>query len=419
MASSAVRIPAAGLLLAVAAMGLAGCDKSAPAVGPSAAPEVAVTVAKAVVREVTDYFEFPGQTEAVGEVEVRAQVTGYIVKIPFRDGQEVKAGDLLFEIDPEPYQAALDKAKGDLERLCAMLAKAQKDVDRSERLRPTGAISEEEHEQHLADLDVHKASIRSAQAAVRDAELKLKFTRVVSPIDGQVGRRRVTEGNLVQAGSNNSTVLTTVVTTDPVYVCFHVEEPVLLKFRNLDWRLGENGRPKQLSDLNIPVEIGLPNEEGFPHRGVIDFLDNKVDRGTGTICVRGVFDNAKRYLTPGLFVRVRVPFGKPHQALLVSQRAIGSDQRQKYLLTVGQDNKVQRRNVKLGALQKIEALQDEMRVIESGIEPGDLVVVKGLQRVRPGILVQPHFEKEESIATGAANPGAAVATAHPAKPPEK
>jgi RND family efflux transporter MFP subunit len=389
-------------------------------VDPPAAPEVTVTVAKPEVREVTDYFEFPGQTEAVGEVEVRAQVTGYIVKIPFRDGQEVtKDKDLLFEIDPEPYQAALDKAKGDLERMCALLIKAQKDVDRSAKLRPSGAISQEEHEQHLADLDVHKASIHSAEAAVRDAELKLKYTRVVSPIDGQVSRRRVTEGNLVQSGSNNSTVLTTVVTMDPMYVCFHVEEPVLLKFRNLDWRLGENGRPKHLSELKIPVEIGLPNEEGFPHRGVIDFLDNKVDRSTGTICVRGVFDNAKRYLTPGLFVRVRVPFGKPHKALLVSERAIVSEQRQKYLWTVGQDNKVQRRDVKLGAIQKLATIQNEMRVIESGIEAGDLVVVKGIQRVRPGTPVQPHFEKEVTTATGEATPGAAVATAGPPKPPEK
>jgi RND family efflux transporter MFP subunit len=415
VASAVSRIPSAGLLLTIVAMGLAGCNRSAPAVDPPATPEVTVTVAKPVVREVTDYFEFPGQTEAVGEVEVRAQVTGYIVKIPFRDGQEVKAGDLLFEIDPEPYQAALDKAKGDLERLCALLAKAQKDVDRSERLRPTGAISEEEHEQHLADLDVHKASIRSAQAAVRDAELKLRFTRVVSPIDGQVSKRRVTEGNLVQTGSNNSTVLTTVVTMDPMYVCFHVEEPALLKFRNLDWRLGENGRPKQLSDLKIPVEIGLANEEGFPHRGVIDFLDNKVDCCTGTICVRGVFQNAKRFLTAGMFVRVRVPFGKPHQALLVSQRAIGSDQRQKYLLTVSKDNVVRRREVKLGSLQ------DGMRVIESGIEPEDLVVIAGLQRARPGMTVKPHFSEHAGTPTvaGPEKHDTAVATAGPPKPPEK
>lgn len=354
-------------------------------------------MAKPVVREVTDYYEFPGQSEAVGEVEVRARVTGYIVKINFQDGHEVKKGDVLFEIDPRPYQAALDKAKGDLDRLHALLAKAELDLARADRLRPSGAISLDEYEQHVSVLKVHKASVQSAEAAVRDAQLNLEFTRVVSPIDGQVSRRRVTEGNLVQSGTAQSTVLTTVVTTDPIYVSFNIEEPVLLKFRNLDWRLGQDGRPRQLKGLKVPVQIGLPNEEGFPHQGVLDFLDNKVDRSTGTICVRGVFDNSKRYLTPGFFVRVRVPFGKPHSALLVSEKAIASDQRQKYLLTVNQDNVVERREVKLGPLHQ------GMRVIESGIGAEDLVVVNGLLRARPGKPVSPHFS---DVQAAPALPGA-------------
>jgi membrane fusion protein, multidrug efflux system len=383
-------------------MVLSGCEKDATAVVPPAPPDV--TVAKPLVREVTDYFEFPGQTEAVGEVDIRARVSGYIVKINFQDGQEVKKGDLLFEIDPRPSQAALDKAKGDLERLHALSSKAEKDLQRSDRLRPTGAVSQEEHEDRAAQLKVHKASILTAEAAVREAELNLGFTRVVSPIDGQASRRKITEGNLVQAGSSDSTLLTTVVTIDPVYVCFNIDEPALLKFRNLDWRLGEGGRPRQLKGLKVPVEIGLPNEEGFPHRGVIDFLDNKVDRGTGTICVRGVFGNANRYLTPGLFVRVRVPFGKPHPALLVSEKAIASDQRQKYLLTVTKDNVVQRREIKLGSLQK------GMRVIETGIGAEDLVVVSGLQRARPGKPVSPHFPQDAAAPSTAQKPGTTVAT---------
>ena len=350
-------------------VGLAGCEKAAPAVNPTAPPEV--TVARPLAREVTDYFEFPGQTEAVGEVEVRARVTGYLVKINFQDGQEVKKGDLLFEIDPRPYQALLDKAKGDLERLHALLDKAEIDLARSERLRPSGAVSQDQYEQHVSLLKVHKASIQSAEAALRDAQLNMEFTRVVSPIDGQVSRRNVTEGNLVQSGGGESTVLTTVVTIDPVYVSFNIDEPAFLKYKSRDWRLGQDGRPSYVKELKIPVEIGLPDEEGFPHRGVLDFLDNAVDRSTGSIRARGVFDNAKRYLTPGLFVRVRVPFGKPHPALLVSDRAVASDQRQKYLLTVGKDNVVQRREVKLGSLH------GGMRVIESGIESGDLVVVSG------------------------------------------
>lgn len=388
----------AGLLAAVV-WAAAGCEHDEPAVGLPAEPEVSVTVAKPVVREVADYFEFPGQTEAVSSVEVRAQVTGYLVRIPFRDGQEVKAGDLLFEIDPEPYQAALDKAKAELDRMRALLAKAQKDVERSEQLLPTGAISAEEYEQHLADLDVYKASIRSAQAAVRDAELKLKFTRVLSPIDGRVSRRRVTEGNLVQGGSGNSPVLTTVVSTHPIYVCFHIEEPVLLKFTQLDWRLGKEGRPRQLSELAIPVEIGLANEKGFSHRGILDFLDNQVDRNTGTICARGVFDNTGRDLTPGLFVRVRVPFGKPRKALLLPDRAIASDQRQKYVLTVGEDNVVSRRDVKVGSLH------DGLRVVESGIGAEDRIVINGLQRARPGIAVTPRVVELTASLAAAADPG--------------
>jgi len=386
-------------------VGLAGCEKAAPAVNPTAPPEV--TVARPLAREVTDYFEFPGQTEAVGEVEVRARVTGYLVKINFQDGQEVKKGDLLFEIDPRPYQALLDKAKGDLERLHALLDKAEIDLARSERLRPSGAVSQDQYEQHVSLLKVHKASIQSAEAALRDAQLNMEFTRVVSPIDGQVSRRNVTEGNLVQSGGGESTVLTTVVTIDPVYVSFNIDEPAFLKYKSRDWRLGQDGRPSYVKELKIPVEIGLPDEEGFPHRGVLDFLDNAVDRSTGSIRARGVFDNAKRYLTPGLFVRVRVPFGKPHPALLVSDRAVASDQRQKYLLTVGKDNVVQRREVKLGSLH------GGMRVIESGIESGDLVVVSGLQRARPGKPVTPHFAQDAAAPTAAARPGATIAAQTP------
>lgn len=391
---SSARAAAAAAALIAVACSLPGCSKSA-ASDPKKTPPPVVTVAVPVVQEVTDYFEFPGETAAVGEVEVRARVTGYIVKVNFEDGQKVKKGDLLFEIDPRPYQAALDRAKGELARLQATLAKAQADLARSERLRPSGAVSQDEYEQHVAQVAISKASIQSAEAAIREAELNLEFTKIVSPIDGRASRRLVTEGNLVQTGSNNATVLTTVVTTNPVYVYFHIEEPVLLKYVGKDW--GADGRPvlHRIKELKVPVEIGLDNEEGFPHAGVLDFLDNKVDRGTGTIQARGVFDNPAEHLTPGLYVRVRVPFGKPHQALLVSERAIGTDLQQKFLFTVNEKNEVEHRDVEIGALR------GGLRVIESGIGPGDRVIVKGLQRARPGAVVAPQ-NGEQAVASSRA-----------------
>jgi RND family efflux transporter MFP subunit len=355
-----------------------------------------VTVAKPVADQVTDYFEFPGCTEAVSEVEIRSRVTGYITKVDFEDGQEVKACQELFEIDPRPYQAALDRARGDLTRLEAAQEKAEADLSRSGRLRPSGAVSEDEYEQHVAKLKEAKADIESAKAAVTQAALDLEFTKILSPIDGRVSKARIREGNLVQSGGNNSAVLTTVVTTDPIYVSFNVDELALLRYQDLARQAGQDLRPSRLKDLKLPVEIGLANETGFPHSGVIDFTDNKIDRTTGTLRVRGVFENSGEYLTPGLFVRVRVPFGTPHQALMVSERAIGRDQRQKFLLVVNKDNVVEYRQVTVGPLR------NGLRVVESGITADDRIVVKGLQRARPGTTVRPHTEEAGVVAAAPA-----------------
>lgn len=375
---------------------LAGCAKKV-AEPPKQRP-AEVTISKPISREVTDYFEFPGQTEAVGEVDVRARVTGYLMKVNFVDGQNVKKGDLLYEIDPRPYQAVLDRAKAELTRLLALLDKAEADLARSESLRPSGAVSQDEYEQHVANLAVQKASIESAEAAIRDAELNLEFTKITSPIDGRVSRTRITEGNLVQSGSGDDTVLTTVVTTDPIYVYFNIDERVVLQYQELATKSGKELHSSVLKDLRFPVEIGLANETGFPHTGVLDFADNKIDRNTGTLRVRGVFKNVDEYLTPGLFVRVRTPFGEPHQALLIDERAIGTDQRQKYLLTVGKENVVEYRPVKVGRLL------DGLRVIESGIDADDLVVVNGLQRARPGSTVEAKEAKPAgSVAAAGSN----------------
>ncbi len=356
------------------------------------APPPEVVVAKPVTREITDYFEFPGQTAAVGEVEVRARVTGYLVKVNFEDGQNVKKGDLLYVIDPRPYQAALDRARGELARLYALLDKAKADVARSERLRPSGAISQDEYEQHKATMKVYEASIQTAKAAVRNAELNLGFTRITSPIDGRVSRTRITEGNLVQPGTDDAAVLTMVVTRNPIYVYFDVDEEALLKYQDLALKEGKDLHPKRLKDLKIPVQIGLANEKGFPHAGIIDFADNMLNRATGTLRVRGVFANDKEYLTPGLFVRVRIPFGDPHRCLLVPEDAISRDQRERFLLTVNKKNEVEYHKIKAGSLH------EGMTVITSGIGPDDWVIVKGLQRARPGMTVTPRRLDEKKVA---------------------
>jgi RND family efflux transporter MFP subunit len=267
-------------------------------------------------------------------------------------------------------------------------------VDRSEGLLPSGAVSRDQYEEHVADLAIAKASIASAEAAVRNAELNLEFTKVVSPIDGRVSRRRITEGNLVQPGTGESMILTTVVTTEPLYVYFHIEEPVLLKYLASHWQAEGKSLLSRIKELDVPVEIGLDTEEGFPHVGRLDFVDNRVEHGTGTIQARGVFEKPDPSLTPGLFVRVRVPFGAPHPALLVPDRAIGTDMTRKFVLVVNAKNTVERRFVAAGKLH------DGLRAIASGIGPEDRIIVDGLQRAREGAKVQP-TESEPADSGGA------------------
>jgi RND family efflux transporter MFP subunit len=381
------RLPAWSIAFLFGGM-LAGCKKHEP---PPPPPPPEVTVSKPEAREVTDYFEFPGYSAAVGEVEIRAQVTGYLDQVNFIDGQYVKQGELLYEIDPRPYQTVLDSAQANLARMTALAAQAKADLSRSEKLRPSGAISIEEYDQRVANYAVQKASIQSAEAAVRKAELDLGFTKIASPIDGRVSRTRITKGNLVQSGMTGTgatAVLTTVVTINPIYVYFNVDEHALLQYQDLALKEGKQLHPDHLKDMNFPVEIGLLNEEGYPHRGIIDFADNQIDRNTGTLRVRGVFQNTNEFLTPGLYVRVRIPFGEPHRALLIDDRAIGTDQRLKYLLTAVQDPKTKSYAVKK-CLVKVGRFLDGMRVIESGLKPDDLVVVNGLQRAREGAAVRP------------------------------
>lgn len=369
-------------VLSVVAMAVAGCETKPPPLAELPPPEV--TVCKPIDQNVIDYFPvFSGRTEAKEDVDVRAQVSGYIVKINFVDGQEVKNGTLLVEIDPRPYQAALDKAKADVARAEAMLIKAKADLARSTRLLPTKAISQEDYDQQVAQKDMAAAQVQAAQAAQRDAQLNLDFTNITAPIDGRISRIKITVGNLVQAAQGGSSILTTIVSTDPMYVYFDIDERTMLLSQQMAREEGESPRADHIKNRKIPVEINLANEEDFPHQGILDFAENKVDSSTGTIRVRAVFDNSTRYLTPGLFVRVRVPSSDPHQALLVAESALGADRDKKFLLVADKDNVAQYHQVRLGSAQ------GDLRVIEAGIKPDDWIIVNGIQRVRPGMKVTP------------------------------
>jgi membrane fusion protein, multidrug efflux system len=368
--------------LLVSAGGLIGCTRG-PA-KPVAPEPVTIPVSLPVEREVTDYVEFTGRTNAVQSVDVRPRVTGYLVKIPFKEGADVKAGDLLFEIDPRPYQAQLDQATGlvNLYQAQLKLAKINYARDRAINVRAAGSVSQQQLDQDLATEEEANARVKSYENNRETYQLNLDYTQVKSPIDGHVSRYYLTVGNLV---NQDQTVLTTVVSQDPMHAYFDMDEPTLLKVR----RAVNDGRIKRLQPGEVaPVLMGLQGEEGFPHEGTINFVDNQVDPTTGSILVRGVFPNPKpetgvRLLSPGMFVRIRLPIGSPRKALLVIDRALGSDQGLKYVDVVDEKGEVQYRRVTTGLLQ-----EDGLRVISSGLKPGELVVVGGLQQVRPKMKVQ-------------------------------
>jgi multidrug efflux system membrane fusion protein len=369
-------------LAALSAVGVVGCGKGEDAAAtPSELP--VVPVSQPVQREVTDYVDFTGRTDAVNSVGVRARVTGYVVTSPFREGAEVKKDDLLFEIDPRPYQAQLDQAQAQVALNEASLKLAQVTYDRARSLVTTGAVTQQEVDQDKAAVDEAKARINASQAAVKVNKLNLEFCRVTSPIDGMVSRYYQTEGNLV---NQDQTLLTTVVSLDPIYAYFDMDEPTLQRI-NKAINEGKIQLPEKGSQ--VPILLGLQVETGYPHTGTFNFLNNVVNPATGSIAVRGRFDNPKpphgtRLLRPGMFVRIRLPIGTPHSARLVVDRALGSDQGLKFVYVLDKDNKVQYRRVTTGPLQA-----DGLRVIEDGLQPDDWVVVGNLQQVRPRMEVKP------------------------------
>jgi multidrug efflux system membrane fusion protein len=348
--------------------------------GPVAPPEPpAVPVSRPVEQEVTDYVDFTGRTDAIQALDVRARVTGYLVEMPFKEGSEVKKDDLLFRIDPRPYQAQLDQATRQVDLYQARLDLARTTHTRFSALykQTPGAVSKQELDQYKAQVVEAQAQLKAYQSSLKVYQLNLDFTKVTSPIDGRVSRYYLTLGNLV---NQDQTLLTTVVSQNPMYVYFDTDEPTLLRVR----RAVSEGRIKPAEDGKNPVLLGLQDEEGFPHQGTIDFVNNQVNPTTGSITVRGIFPNPKLLLSPGMFVRVRLPIGPKHPALLVIDRAIGSDQGLKYVYVVDKENKVQYRRIKTGPLQ-----DNGLRVITEGLKSTDRIVVGGLQQVRPRMEVRP------------------------------
>jgi len=364
------------LMTPLAAMILASCARNEAAEVPAAPPPV--QAAKVVSKSVTEFDEFTGRFEAVERVEVRPRVSGYITSARFQQGHEVKKGDILYVIDARPYQATLKQHQAELARARTQLVLAKSESDRAEKLLAKHAISQEEFDARTSGNEQAAASLQAAEAAVESAALDLSFTEVRAPISGLVGRAEITAGNLVAAGQ---TLLTTVVSADPIYVSFDGDEQVYLKYVDMALR-GERGSSR---DTQNPVWVGVANEQGHPHEGVMVFLDNELDPATGTIHARGLFKNPDHRFTPGMFARVKLIGSGQYDALLINDSAIGTDQSVKFVLRVGADNKIEYTPVKLGPLI------DGLRVVREGLKVNDVIVVKGLQQVRPGMPVTPQL----------------------------
>src|SRR5438128_1835357 len=326
-------------------LSLTGCVRP-PSEAPVAAP-IPVTVSYPVERDVTEYADFTARTAAVDSVEVRAHVWGYLHKVNFKEGALVKKGDVLFELDPRPYEAMLNQAKAKVAQDEAQLKYDEAEYQRNLKLAGTGAVSRSDLDKTAAARGVDLANIAADKAVVASRQLDLDYTKVTAPVSGRVSRYVVTVGNLIQSGDQGGgTVLTTIVSVDPMYAYFDVDEHTVLRVRQLI----REGKAKSARDVELPVGLGLANEDGYPHRGAINFVDNQVNPKTGTLRVRGVFPNKDEALAPGYFARVRVPIGFPHQALLVSDRALDTDQGQKIVYVVNEKNQVVSRPVQLAAL---------------------------------------------------------------------
>jgi len=388
--TSSHRLAAAFVVLAPV---LAACGQSQP---PAAPPPPAVTVAKPVERGVTDQDEYVGRFVAVDSVEVRARVSGYLDAIHFRDGQMVKQGDLLFTIDKRPFQNTVDQARGTLAQAKANLAFTETDLERAKQLVRDHTITEQGFDQRTQAFRNAQASVAANEAAVRQAELDLEFTELRAPVAGRIGDRRVSPGNLVTGGTGgNTTLLATIVSIDPVRFEFTMDEASYLRYE----RFSHSGKEVTGRDGGVLVDLKLLDEKGYDHRGYMDFIDNVIDKSSGTIRGRAVFSNPGGVLIPGMFGRIRVPGSPAYQALLVPDVAIGTEQVRKFVLAVDANNTAVQKYVTLGPL-----VDDNLRVIKDGISAGDRIVVNGLMRARPGQKVTPQEQGAGPAGPQAKNP---------------
>jgi len=380
---NALRFPLVALVMIVAA----GCGKAPEATQAAAAAAAApaVSVAQVIKHQVTEWDELTGRLEAPESVEIRPRVSGFIDRVSFEEGALVKKGDLLFQIDPRPFQAQVKRLEAELQQARATQKRTASEAQRGERLRANNAISAELADARVSAASEAKSAASAIQAQLEAAKLDLSFTRVTAPIDGRVGRALITAGNLVNAGE---ALLTTLVSTDKVYAYFEADERTYLKYRELA-RNGTRGEA-------TPVYLGLSSEDGHPHLGRMDFIDNQVDPRTGTIRGRAVFDNRDGRFTPGLYARLRLVGSATYDAVLIKDVAVGTDLGKKFVLVLGEDGKVNYRSIELGP--KLEGL----RIVRDGLGEGETIVVNGLQRIRPGNAVEPQsvpMADAETLAT--------------------
>ena len=359
----------------------ASCKKKS---APPQAP-LPVNVVTAVEKEVNEWDEFTGRLEAVESVEIRPRVSGYITEIRFQAGAIIKKDDLLYVIDPRPYQADFDRAAAEVERMQAQEKLAQIELDRAKELRAKNTISASEFDQKAATYQGASAATASDAAAKNAAALNLEFTQVKSPIDGRVSDERITLGNLVQPGAGPENVLTTVVSVDPIYAKVDADENAILKYV----KLSEQGKRVSARTAKIPAWIELGNETDFPHEGYVDFVDNRLDPGTGTVRARVVLKNWNpNLITPGFFVRTRVAGATPYRAALIADNVISSQQGVKYAFVVKPDNTIERRTLETGGIF------EGKRIVKNGLKDGEKVVSTRLQLLQPGMPVKPIPEQE-------------------------
>ena len=382
-------------------MRLAPAEKAKGSGGAAqAGPPPEVAISRPLSRPVVEWDEYVGRFDAVEAVEIRARVNGYLTEIGFKDGQQIKKGEPLFVIDPRPYERALAQAQAEWEQTRVKVANAALDVERGRPLAKTNVISQKTMDDRENLQRDAEAAVRVSESKVKTAELELSYTRVLAPITGRVSRTLVTAGNyVVGGGGTGSTLLTTIVSQDPIYAYFDISENNAIKYKRMMERATKDGGAAL---LGAKVGFGLPDEQGFPHSGQLDFLDNRLDAGTGTLRARAIIENKGGLFSPGMFARMRLAGSGEYAALMLPDEAIGTDQTTRYVLVVGDDATAQRRPVKLGPLF------EGMRIVREGVGADDWIVVRGQARIRPGAKVSPKREplKVSEAATGTVAPAA-------------